>query len=65
MRTAHCKHKLLILQKILLEKTDEGHPLTVAQIIDELAKYDIGVERKTVYDDMETLINCGLSYNFV
>ena len=54
------KPKLLLLRDILLEKTNEDHCLTVPEIIAELSKYGIKVERKTVYDDIETLINFGL-----
>lgn len=41
--------------KILLEKTDADHGLTLAQIGAELAKYDVGAERKSLYDDLELL----------
>lgn len=49
------KMKILYLMKILLEKTDEGHVLTMAEIISELAGYDVKAERKSIYDDMESL----------
>ena len=54
------KQKLLILQKILLEKTDENHSLTVVDIIKELEDVGIKVERKTVYDDINTLASFGM-----
>lgn len=54
------KQKLLILQKILLEKTDDHHSLTVNDIIKELEQYEIKVERKTVYDDVNTLSAFGM-----
>lgn len=49
------KLKLLYLADILERKTDEQHPLTAAQLIEELAKCDIEAERKSIYDDMEQL----------
>ena len=52
--------KLLYLMKILLDKTDEQHPLTMAELISELAVFDIHVERKTVYADLEALRQFGL-----
>lgn len=52
--------KLLYLQKILLEKTDENHPMTVQQIKDELLRYDIHAERKSLYSDLESLEAFGL-----
>lgn len=38
--------KLIYLMKILLERIDEMHSMTMAKIIDALAAYDISVERK-------------------
>ncbi len=54
------KQKLLYLQKILLEKTDEEHPMTLAEIKDQLAAYDIRAERKALYEDLEILRCFGL-----
>ncbi|MBR1482200.1 MAG: WYL domain-containing protein [Ruminococcus sp.] len=54
------KQKLLYLQKILLEKTDEQHALTITELRDELQRYDITVERKTLYADLELLESFGL-----
>ena len=54
------KQKLLYLQKILLEKTDEDHGLTITEIKDQLALYDIKTERKSLYDDLEILQKFGL-----
>ena len=59
-RSANQKTKLLRLAQLLLHSSDEEHPLTVRQIIVELAKYDISAERKSVYDDLETLRQLGL-----
>ena len=54
------KAKLLYIQKFLLEETDENHTLTVNQIIAKLAEHGIAAERKSIYDDMDTLRNFGL-----
>lgn len=54
------KQKLLYLQKILLEKTDEDHGLTIAEIITELGRYGISSERKSLYDDLRILEQFGL-----
>ena len=59
-RSSRQKEKLLYLQKILLEKTDENHPLTAKEIIDLLAANDIQVGRKALYDDLEILQTFGL-----
>lgn len=54
------KLKLLYLAKMLIEKTDEGHLLTVPEMIAELSKLDISAERKSIYDDLEALRRFGL-----
>lgn len=54
------KLKLLHLYRILAEKTDEEHPITVKEMILELAKYDIKAERKSIYDDLDALRNFGV-----
>ena len=54
------KLKLLYLAKMLLERTDENHPLTVAEMIEALAGYDISAERKSIYDDLNALALFGL-----
>lgn len=54
------KQKLLYLQKILLEKTDENHGLTINEIKAELARFGISSERKSLYDDIEILRTFGL-----
>ena len=48
------------LMKMFLERTDEEHPVSVNQMIDELALYDIKAERKSIYDDIEALRVYGL-----
>ena len=45
------KLKLSYLTKIMLAKTDDEHALTMPQIIEELEKYDITAERKSIYSD--------------
>jgi len=52
--------KLLYLMKILLEKADEQHPLTMNELISELATYDVHAERKSIYNDLEHLRRFGL-----
>ena len=49
------KLKTLYLLKILMEKTDELHPMTVNEIIDELQQFGIAAERKSIYTDIELL----------
>lgn len=51
-RSANQKLKLLYLCQILTQQTDEEHPMTVQELISQLARYDIQAERKSVYDDL-------------
>lgn len=60
MKSSNQKLKLLYLMKILLEQTDEEHPLSVPQLIAELKRYDVSAERKSIYDDLECLRLFGL-----
>lgn len=59
-RSSRQKEKLLYLQKIMLEKTDENHALTVNEIRELLAGYGIQTERKALYDDLQILETFGL-----
>lgn len=52
---ANQKAKLLYLMRILNERTDEQHPMTIAQITAALAEYGISAERKSLYSDIEQL----------
>lgn len=54
------KFKPLYLLKILTGKTDTNHALTVPEMINELNKYNISAERKSIYDDIESLKTLGL-----
>ncbi len=47
------KLKLYRLYYYLLRKTDENHSVTMKQIRDELEKYDITANRKSLYNDIE------------
>lgn len=59
-KSAFQKTKLLHLAQLLLHETDEDHPITVARMIEELGRYDIKAERKSIYDDLEALRSFGL-----
>lgn len=52
--------KLLYLIKILMEQTDEEQGVTMPEIIDRLAGYDVTADRKTVYTDLEELRHFGI-----
>ena len=46
--------------KILMERTDENHSITMPEIISALEAYGISAERKSIYSDMESLRTYGL-----
>lgn len=54
------KFKLYRLAKIMLEKTDEEHYITMPDILKELEKYDISAERKSIYRDLQELEERGI-----
>lgn len=54
-KSSNQKLKLLYLIKFLMQKSDEKHPVSTAQIIEELAMNNISAERKSIYDDIEAL----------
>ena len=47
-KSANQKLKLLVLLRFLQRQSDEKHPVTVQQMIEELARYDISAERKSL-----------------
>lgn len=54
------KLKILYLAKLLLERSDEKHPVTTKEAIDYLAAQGIRAERKSIYDDMAALEDIGM-----
>lgn len=59
-KTSGQKLKILYLAKLLLERSDEKHPVTTKQMIDYLEAQGIHAERKSIYDDMNALIDFGM-----
>ena len=59
-KSANQKQKLLRIMEYLLENTDEDHVVSTQQIIAYLESYEIGAERKSIYDDIATLQDFGL-----
>lgn len=55
------KLKLLHLLRLLWEKTDSRHSLTLSQMLEELKALGIPAERKSLYDDLETLRRFGVA----
>lgn len=59
-KSSNQKLKLWFLYRILFENTDEDNPMTMPQIIAELDRYGVSAERKSVYNDIELLLNAGV-----
>ena len=56
------KITILYLLDILKRKTDEQHPLTSSELINEIyeaSHHQITIERKAIYRDIQTLIDYG------
>lgn len=54
-RGVNQKFKFIYLMKMMQEKTDDEHSLTMPQIMDELEKYDVTAERKSIYTDFQDM----------
>ena len=54
------KLKLLYLMELFYRQTDREHTLTLPVILQKLAEHGISAERKSIYDDIETLRSFGL-----
>lgn len=59
-KEANQKLKIIYLMKILLEKTDEEHSITMNDMIAFLEAYGIKAERKSLYNDIECLRQYGM-----
>ena len=59
-RSTNQKLKLLYLLRYLSRESDERHVLSVADMLQELARHDIAAERKSIYDDLEALRTFGV-----
>lgn len=59
-KSTNQKQKLLYIQKLFFEKTDENHGVTVNDIIDYLEENEIQAERKSIYADIRILQDFGL-----
>ena len=55
------KQKILLLLRILYEKTDEQHALTLEELIGELANVGVPCERKSLYRDLNALSDAGFT----
>lgn len=54
------KLKLIYLARLMQEKTDDEHGLSMSEIISELRLCGVKAERKSIYDDFEALRSIGM-----
>lgn len=54
------KLKLIYLARLMQEKTDDEHGLSMSEIISELSLCGVKAERKSIYDDFEALRSIGV-----
>ena len=59
-KQADQKAKILYLLRILMERTDETHGLSMHELIAALAEYGITAQRRSIYDDIAHLRQFGL-----
>lgn len=58
-RSSNQKRKLLLLLDYLKENTDENHTVTTANLLKYLENNGVCAERKSIYDDINTLVDMG------
>lgn len=63
--TPRQKQKILYLLRILFEKTDAEHALTLAELTEELKSAGIESERKSLYRDLKALNDVGFAVGTV
>ena len=54
------KFKLYRLAQIMLERTDEGHYISMPEIMAALSEYDVTADRKSIYNDLRDLSVFGI-----
>lgn len=59
-RSSFQKLKILYVMDYLLRNSDESHPVSVARLIADLESHGISAERKSIYDDIESLRDYGM-----
>ncbi|MCR5467822.1 MAG: transcriptional regulator [Lachnospiraceae bacterium] len=59
-RSSGQKIKILHIADILLNETDEDHPITTKELIERLEGLGVTAERKSIYDDINQLTDYGM-----
>lgn len=56
---SNTRKRLIYVLKILKRETNVDHPLNATEIITRLDSYGIKADRRAIYEDINTLIDCG------
>lgn len=59
-RGSNQKFKLYYLAKIMMEKTDEEHYISMPEILSALSAYEVTADRKSIYTDLKDLEKLGI-----
>ena len=62
-KSCNQKGKILYLERMLSETTSEN-PVSMQEILAKLEEQGIRAERKSIYDDMETLRDFGMEIHY-
>ena len=54
------RERLIYLEKLFRQKTDENHTVTMADILEYLKENGIIIQRRAIYADIDTLRNLGM-----
>lgn len=58
-QNGYTRERPLLILRLLMESSDEAHPVSMDQILEMLEKEGIPASRKSVYQDIDSLVACG------
>ncbi len=64
MKTLNQRSRILLILKLLQQKSDENHPISMPEIMQHCFDHGIQAERKAIYKDIETLNQLGYEILF-
>ena len=63
-KSSNQKAKILYLMRLFQEESDEDHPFSRKDMEERLGSLGIHSERKSLYNDIETLKNFGMDITY-
>ena len=58
-KNGNTRERPLLILRLLMENSDESHPVSMDEILQMLEKEGIPANRKSVYQDIDSLTSCG------